>query len=480
MIRELFKDSLIYGASAILSRGLSIITLPIYARILAPADYGVLDMVMVVGTLANLIVALEINQALLRFINDADSGKRRVMASTALWFTIGAYSLVLFLALPASPWLCRQLLSDLRYLGDFQISLFAIGVNGIFYLLQGQLRFELRSRDYAAASIIYALTTLVLGITLGKLLGLKGIIASQLAAALLASAFSMSRLSGRYGLLFSVKQLRSMLRFSMPLVPSGLATFLTLHANRIMLNSLAGLGSVGLFGIGARIAGATSLLIVGLQTALTPLIYTHYRDPQTPRQLATITHGFVAVSFTCCLFLGLYAPEILSALVPPAYRDASRLVLMLSVGTLFGQMYIFFPGIAIAKRTTLQLAIFGITGVVALVANWFLIQAYGAPGAAAATLLSSSVFIVLWIIISQRLYPLPLRIGSLAVVYGLLLCAGAGGAILQADLGPGPMLGLLKALLLILFAAGIVLSGLISTKEITVFWQSIGRRLHRN
>src|SRR3712207_6847496 len=54
------------------------------------------------------------------------------------------------------------------------------------------------------------------------------------------------------------------------------------------------------------------------------------------------------------------------------YTTLFRSVLFLAPATLLGQMYIFFPGIAIAKRTRLQLYIFAVTAAATIALNWLL------------------------------------------------------------------------------------------------------------
>jgi O-antigen/teichoic acid export membrane protein len=476
MMRALFRDTMIYGAAAILSRGLSLIILPIYTRILAPADYGVLDMVMVIGSFATLLVALEVTQALARFYGDAEgpAAKRR-MASTALWFTVAAYALAFAAAFAGAEPLARWLLGGAEMAGALRIGLAGIAANGLFYLAQNQLRFELRSGAYASISLVYSFAMVGLGILLGYGfgLGLVGVLWGQFAGTALAVALGLYLLRGSYGLEYDGALLRSMLGFSLPLVPSALATFFTLYSNRLLLNDLEGLDAVGLFGVAARVGGAIALLLVGLQPALTPLVYAHYREPETPGQLARLTERFTALALLCCLGLGILAWEILALFVEPGYRSAAPLVLFLAPATLLGQMYIFFPGIAIAKRMHLQLYIFAATALTTVALNWLLIGAIGLIGAAVATLLASCVFLGLWIWTSQRLYPLPLdwrRIGSGCALFAA--AAAAGWQIQASGLPPAWLLSA-KAALLLLFLAGIMALGLLRPSDIA----SVARRI---
>lgn len=468
MIKVLFRDTLIYGLAAIISRGLSLLALPIYTRMLAPADYGALDMIMVAGSLATLIVALEVSQALSRFYADASNeSARRIMASTALWFTILSYSVALLAAMAAAEPLAAALLGPGMDI-PFRIGASYIAINGIFYLIQNQLRFELRSKAYSALSLLYAVSTVGLSALLGYVLdlGLNGVLLAQLAAASLAVGLGLRLLHGSFGLCFDRQVLREMLVFSMPLVPSGLATFLTLYANRLLLNAMTSLEAVGLFGVATRIAGAAALLIVGLQAALTPLIYVHYKEPETPARLAKIVEGFTSVAFACCLALGLFAQELLTAFTEPRYWPAAGLVLALAPATLLNQMYIFFPGIAIARKTYQQLAIFVVTASIGLLTNWLFIRAFGLVGAVLATLLTSMLFLGLWISTSQRLYALPIRWMRVALFCTAYAAAGLAGLEIQGrGLSPAETLQWRLALLM-LFVASAPLIGLIRVSDL--------------
>jgi O-antigen/teichoic acid export membrane protein len=136
-------------------------------------------------------------------------------------------------------------------------------------------------------------------------------------------------------------------------------------------------------------------------------------------------------------------------------------------------MYIFFPGIAIAKRTHLQLYIFAATALTTVALNWLLIGAMGLMGAAVATLLASCVFLGLWIWTSQRLYPLPLGWRRIGAGCALFAAAAAAGWQLQASGLPPAWLLPAKAALLLLFLAGIMACGLLRPADIA----SVARRM---
>ena len=88
MIRTFLKDSAVYTVPSIISRGLALLLVPFYTRVLSTADYGSLDLLMVFASVVNSSIALEVSQGVARFYVSEPISERKVMyASSALWFT---------------------------------------------------------------------------------------------------------------------------------------------------------------------------------------------------------------------------------------------------------------------------------------------------------------------------------------------------------------------------------------------------------
>lgn len=480
MIKAALKDSLIYGLASVLSRGMAIFLLPLYTRILSPSDYGAYDLLITVGALANLVVALEVAQGLARHLADThDPAERRVLISTSLWFTVLMYGLFLLVGLAAASSLTLLLLGDEKYVPVFRLGLGFIAANGIYNLLLNQFRWELRSKAYALVNFGSALLTLLLTAWLGLVLqmGLSGVMLAQFLAQVLAALLGFWLLRNGFGLLFTIAQLRAMLRFSLPLVPAGLAVFISLYLNRFALKEFTSLEEVGLFGIASRIAGLSVLLIMGMQAALTPLVYLHYRESETPRQIARLFSWFLALAFPACLFLALFAHEILTLLTTTAFLGGAPLVAILAPALLLSQMYVFAPGIAIHKRTILQLWITLASALVSLLGNWLLVPIYGGAGAAVTTLMSALVFFWLWVGISQQLYPIPFawrRIAVSGVIF--VACTLVGVRLDNPALNIWAVL-LLKCLILVFMFMVVIRNGLLPKSDLLNLIEKLRQRL---
>lgn len=412
MLKAALRDSLIYGLASVMSKGIIVLMIPLYTRVLSPSDYGAYDLMISFGVLINLTVALEITQGISRFWSETIEGvARKKLASTTLWFSIFMYSIFLIVSLLASTQLNKFILGDDNYLVAFRLGLGFIAANGIYYLLINQFRWELRSKQYARISVVYALFILLFTFLFCLMMDMRlvGIMLAQLLSALLAILLSLWYLRKSFGWHFDTNQLRLLLSFSAPLVPAGLAAFISLYFNRITLNHFNSLEEIGYFGFGSRIAGLVVLLIIGIQAALTPLIYQHHRETQTPKQISQLFSWFMAVALLGCLFLASFSKELVVLFATAEYKAGGALVGVLAPSLLLSQMYIFAPGIAIEKKTHWQLWVTLLSAAVSAGANWLFVPIWGIWGAAIATLMSSIVFFLFWLNLSQTLYRIPYR-----------------------------------------------------------------------
>jgi O-antigen/teichoic acid export membrane protein len=269
-------------------------------------------------------------------------------------------------------------------------------------------------------------------------------------------------------------RLKEMLMFSIPLVPSGIAVFISSYIDRMMLNHYMSLQEVGLYGVGFRLASVVGLVMVGFKGALTPLIYSHYQEAETPQQLATIFRLFIVLSLFVFLGLSLFSEEILHLMTIPAFYSAEEVVVLLVPAVLLSNMYIFAPGIGIAKKTYLILWINVYGALVCVGLNWLLIPVAGIVGAAGAKLLGYGAIFFTYMMFSQRLYHIPHEwwrlIGAVAVVSMLAFFGKAMTGL--------PMINILtKSLLFIPLVIVIFVFGLIKRSEMVQAYHMAAQRM---
>jgi len=469
---------MIYSIPTIVSRGMALLLVPVYTRILSPSDFGALDLFLVFGSLVSLTIALEVSQGLARFYSDEpNSALKRVYASTALWFSLICYGLFVIVALTGSQVLSVWLTGQRGLETVFQIAVVFIGLNGVFYFVQNQLRWELRSRRYAEASLLSSFVTAAsaIGFAYGLDLGLAGFLWGMTFGALVGTIYGISCLRESFVMQFDSGRLWQMLRYSIPLVPAGLAVWLNTYFDRMMITHFLSLNEVGLYGVGYRLASVVGLLVVGVQAALTPLVLSHHREVTTPSELAKIFRLFLSAALLMFLTLSLFAGDILVLIATPDFYSSAALVIYLVPAIMLAQMYIFAPGINIARKTHLFIWI-NLAGVVVNISlNWYLIPIWGIIGAAVATLVGSGSVFGLFMILSQRFYKIPHDWANLCAAVALATSL----AVLLSMMAPsGALKWLLNVLALGVTIYGLIVLGLVRKDEIMHAMQvTLGKRV---
>jgi len=396
MLSRLGRDTLIYGVSTLLVRGIQIVLIPVYTRVLGSGDYGMVETLAVLGALVNLTVALEISQGMARYMADGDAVEHRQgYASTAVLFSVMAYGLFVVIAAMGSLPLSRWLFGGHGNPSMLLVAIGALAVNGVFVLLQDLLRWQLKPLSYLAASLCYSIVIALVGISLvaGAKMGVCGVFWGQLAGAVAGGLVSWFFARGLLSPEFDPAKLRRMLAYSLPLVLSGAAVFGNLFTDRIVVREILGIDALGIYGVAARFASVIAILSVGLQAALLPLVFRGWRDPATAVMLGRAFRYYCLAMIPIAGGIALFSGEIFLSVTGPSFHSGRTVLPLLALASMLSTLYIFSPGLFIGKRTGL-VAVVNISGAAVNIGlSLLLVPQFGLHAAAlTAGLASASVF----------------------------------------------------------------------------------------
>ncbi len=460
MIARLGRDALSYGLSTLVARGTTFLLVPILTRLLAPDEVGLVEVGSVVITFANVIVSLEIGQGLARFVPDeAHASETRAIASTALWFTVATYAIASTIVLVAAA-------IALPASGVVPAIVLAAVTGGLFLLVQGQLRWELRPLPYAATSIVFAVVTLV-GTTwlVASGAGVAGVFLGQAAGSgvglVIALMVSRTSFAGR----FDRRWLRTLLGFAGPLVPASVGVLVALYVDRLVIAALLTLEDVAHFAIAHRIAAIVAIAMTAVQLALTPLIYASYRRGDAPLQIARTFQLVVVGALVLWAVTSLAAPELVALVATGAYEPAAAVVPLLAPAIILSGLMVFAPGLGIAKRTKVIALISLLGAIMNVLLSVALVIGFGIMGAAIATLASASAVFILSMYLSQSAYPIPydLRAAGAATVL-------VAAAVLISGVPMGSPMAIVWRLVLGIGVVGILITLAVRRRQVRLDW----------
>jgi O-antigen/teichoic acid export membrane protein len=222
-----------------------------------------------------------------------------------------------------------------------------------------------------------------------------------------------------------------------------------------------------------RIASIVVLVMVGFQGALTPLIYAHYQNPKTPIQLEIIFRFYVFCALLMFLFLTFFSYDIAVVMTTPAFYGGADVVIFLVPAILLSNMYIFSPGIGIAKKTHLIIWINVLGGLLNILLNYLLIPRMGITGAGMATMLSCLVIFSAYTVIGQRFYPIP---HNWVKIFIAVAFTGALATIVPHLVQNDFLRRALYLAVLCFFPFILIGIGLVRRDELFIAWQIVKRK----
>jgi O-antigen/teichoic acid export membrane protein len=429
MLKAFLKNSAVYGAANMLTRAIQLLLVPLYTRVLTPSDYGSVDMMMVVAAVTLSVLTLEIAQGMARAYGDVTGDDRAPYASTALWFTVGSATVLATVAVVGAP-LGRVILGA-GMEAAFRVACLAIAAQLFYNLFLVQLRFELRAATYGMTSVLFTVVSNGVAVVLVVVLrtGVIGVFVGQLIGYVTAAAVAGAATRRAYVARFDRAKCREMLAFATPLVFSVIGGHVAMLTDRVVIKSLLGLHEVGVYGIGARVSSTVGLLLSAFGGALSPLIYSRYREADTPTQIARLYRIFLLLVLPILVGLTLFAGEVVRILATPPFYPAADVIPPLALAVMFSGMTIFTPGMGLARKTRLLAVLMVAVAFENVALNFLLIPRLGVMGGAMATMLSAATGFAGFVIASQRYYRVPHRWGRLSLAAAISSAAAAAGYV---------------------------------------------------
>jgi O-antigen/teichoic acid export membrane protein len=283
-LKRLLRSLAAYQVADVVSKFIAVLLLPVYTRYIAPAGYGVVELLGNGVIFISIVVRFGMIEAFLRFhFSDADPARRDALARRAVGFLLVASTLAAAaLAASAAP------LSKL-ILGHTDTTIFLIAVLGLWAFTNLELAYALlradeRIRAYAAASLTNVALTVASSVVLvvGLGLGARGLLLGNYASStlvLIGLWWTMRhRLAPRHPM--PAERLGQLLRFGLPTVPAEASVYALSIVDRYYVYHDRSPRLAGLYSIAVKLAGAVAFIVRAFQYAWPPLAYSVSDDAE--------------------------------------------------------------------------------------------------------------------------------------------------------------------------------------------------------
>ena len=412
-LRSTLKHGSIYGIGLILSRIISFLMIPVYTRVLSPADYGVLEVLSLTADIVAMLAGMGIGTAVTRYYYFYDTYRdRNAVASSAALLVIGVFGSVALLGSIFAGPVARVLLGPDASVGLVRLALVNLAIGASLEIPLVMLRARQRSSTVVAAGLARLVIGLVLNVVLVVIFrfGVAGILISSIAASSILSVTLLGQMFRETGVRLDGAVVRRMIKFGAPLVVWNIGSFVLHFADRYFLRVYESLEAVGIYALSYKLAMLVALFVSGpFHDIWTPKVLEIDRreGEGAPVILEGILAHFNLLLVLAGLGIALFAGDMIRLATGPEFHSAARPVPLLALGMVFfGYRGLTHPGALIRERSDLIARSTLVAAVAALGFNALLIPRWGVMGAAAATALAFGLEFMLMRFFVRRIYPL--------------------------------------------------------------------------
>ena len=420
-LKRLTKHSAIYALGPAVQKAIGFLLLPlIFFYIGETENYGVVDISGATIAIAAQCLGINLLHGMTRYYPEyATERERGTLVTTCLVLLATTTGVALLGAALFAADGARLLFDSTEYAGAFVVVaailfLQTIGQVGMRWL-------QILEKSIAYGALTTAKTVLEIGLKVWLLLvGLEfmGVLYSVLGGELVVAAALVVWMIRRLGLSFSLPMAKRLIRYSYPLVLSGLLMFVLHQADRFFVKEMRGLDDEGIYGAGYKfgtIANAMFLDAFGL--IWFPYVFA-VKDSEAVRVLCRKVLTYFVLVMTCAsLALAIFSEEIVLALATPKFHDAHRVIPLVLAGYVAWAVYqVVSTVFYLRERTMLVTLLVGGAAALNLALNAVLVARFGYVGAAWATLATFAALAAGSWIAAERLMPVRYEIARVLLL----------------------------------------------------------------
>lgn len=400
-----FKSAIVYLFATVFTRGLAIITTPIFTRIMTTDQVGMVNlysswysMITVVSTLA--LTSGGFSIALREFEKERDQYVSSVLSLTS----IVAIGLALVYSISITFW------NDVTGLPTHLMVLLLVGLLVApardFWLSRQRFEYQYKlSGTVTVLSAIFASGLAVAAVLYANSIGYSDIASVRLSAnyfIIYGVAFIIWLSIFWQGRCFySSKYWRFSLQLSLPLIGYSVASQILSVSDRMMISKMVGNSAVGIYGTLYTVSSISLMVWTAINASFVPYLYQNMEN--TKSKIKKLSMSMLGMYSLVAILLVYLAPEIVRILATEEYYKGIYIMPPIAGGVYFIAVSNLYSNILVyLKRTNIIMISSIIAAVINVILNYIMIEAYGYMAAAYTTLLSYVVMAVLLSIWANR------------------------------------------------------------------------------
>lgn len=383
---EPVKASLWFTISSIIQRGISLLTTPIFTRVLTTEQYGVYSVyqswysIIIIFATLNLYAGVY-NNAMTKWPND------RPRCTSALLGLSSTITLIIFGIYLIAKEFWNNIFG-LSTLFVITILIEAFFVPAFNFWSSGE-RYDYKYKKLVVITIFMGLLSPILGLIAvvntqykaeARVLSFAGV---QICVGLIFYIYIMLK-----GKKFFIKDYwKFALAFNLPLIPHYLSQTVLNQADRIMISNMVGKSEAAIYSVAYTISMMFTIVTTAINNSFIPYTYKAIKNKKY-KELNKNTTFLVLMVGLFCMIAMAFGPEIIKIFAAPKYYDARWVIPPIAESLLFMFIYPLFSNVEFYfEKTKFIMVASGAAAVANIGLNYIGIQMFGYIAAAYTTLI---------------------------------------------------------------------------------------------
>lgn len=402
ILPEHAKASIWFLFCTVLQKGITVITTPIFTRLLSTEEYGQLNVYNSWNSIITVIVTMclfygVLTQGIVRDENNKNQFVSSLLGlcSTMLliWFLI--YFLFLnfwnsILSLTSEQVICM-------FISIWSCSCFAFWST--------DQRVDYKYKMMVLLTVVLSIVRPVMDyiiITNTQNRVMSKIIADTVLEFLLYSPLFLVLLK-RGHVFFCWKNWKYAVLFNLPLVPHYLSQVLLSNCDRIMIDRMIGTDKAGIYGLAYSLSTLLLILNTSINSTMEPWLYRKIRDGKS-KEISSVVYSLFIFVAILNLLLICFAPEAIAIFAPQEYYEAIYVIPPVAMSVYFQFTYVSFGVFEFYYKKTYFVTIATLSGAfVNIVLNYLFIRVFGYYAAGYTTLFCYMIFSILHYIFMKKI-----------------------------------------------------------------------------
>ncbi len=414
---SLVKNSLIYVITDGINKAIPFVLLPLISRYLTPSEYGIITNYNVLISILGALIYLCTGGVIPVMFYKLDKKDLKIYVSNMLLVNTAATLICLIIMLCSSSIIDEHLNIPL----NFQLTaIVLVWFTSIGYANLVLWRCEEKAWTFGfyniCSSLLNAVLTVLLVVVL--LMGWEGRALSIFFSAIIMGIVSLFILYKKGYLVFSVSKeyIKSVLVFSIPIIPHALSFWIKSGADKIMLTDMCGLAENGLYSVAVTWGAIVSMVMVAFSNSYSPWLYKKLavfdKDKEgtinEQKKLVKTILFLLTGIFVAVLIIYVLSYILIGLMYPESYSGSKEYLPYVMLSQAFNGAYLLF---VCFLHYTFKTKILGVTtfllSLVQIALAYLFILKCGAIGVAYSSVIGSVLTFIIIAVYGIRYYKLP-------------------------------------------------------------------------